>query len=71
LLASRTKEERAMALTVTLRELVTAVSDCAQSEDEVVATVVHMINSGQVRLRGNFTGAQVAFPSRRSAPPSA
>lgn len=55
-----------MALTVTLRELVTAVSDFAQSEDEVVATVIHMINSGQVRLRGNFTGAQVDFSTARA-----
>ena len=57
-----------MALTVTLRELVTAVSDCAQSENEVVATVIHMINSGQVRLHGSFSGAQVDFAARRSAP---
>ena len=52
-----------MALTVTLRELVTAVSDCAQSENEVVATVVHMINSGQVRLRGDWDGARIDFPT--------
>jgi len=50
-----------MALTVTLRELVSAVSDYAQSEAEVVATVVHMINSGQVRLRGNISGARIDF----------
>ncbi len=55
-----------MAVTVTLRELVTAVSDCAQSENEVIATVVHMINSGQVRLRGDYSGAQVDFASRRA-----
>lgn len=60
-----------MALTVTLRDLVTAVSDCAQSENEVVATVVHMINSGQVKLRGSFTDAQVAFSSRRPTSPAA
>ena len=56
-----------MALTVTLSDLVTAVSDCAQSENEVVATVIHMINSGQVRLSGSFSGAQVDFASRRIA----
>jgi len=60
-----------MAVTVTLRDLVTAVSDCAQSENEIVATVVHMINSGQVRLSGSYTGAQVDFASRRTATPSA
>jgi hypothetical protein len=57
-----------MALTVTLRELVTAVSDCAQSENEVVATVIHMINSGQVRLHGDFSGARVEIASRPAAP---
>ncbi|MBY0275195.1 hypothetical protein K2Z84_07640 [Candidatus Binatia bacterium] len=53
-----------MALTVTLRELVTAVSDFAQSENEVVATVTHMINSGQVKLGGSFDGARVEYASR-------
>jgi len=60
-----------MALTVTLRDLVTAVSDCAQSEDEVVATVVHMIYSGQVRLRGSFTGAQIDLANAHAATQSA
>ena len=60
-----------MALTVTLRELVTAVSDFAQSENEVVATVTHMINSGQVQLRGSFNGARVDYASATAAPHSA
>lgn len=60
-----------MAFTVTLSELVTAVSDCAQSENEVVATVVHMICSGQVRLRGDFTGAHIDFSSAPAASPAA
>jgi hypothetical protein len=41
---------------VTLLELVKAVSDVSDSELEVVATVVHMLRSGSVRLRGNFKG---------------
>ncbi len=57
-----------MALTVTLRELVTAVSDYAQSENEVVATVIHMINSGQVKLRGSFDGARVDYAPAAHAP---
>jgi hypothetical protein len=60
-----------MALTVTLSDLVTAVSDCAQSENEVVATVVHMICSGQVRLRGNFDGAHIDLARVPAASPSA
>lgn len=57
-----------MALTVTLRELVTAVSDYAQSENEVIATVTHMINSGQVKLRGSFDGARVDYAARTAVP---
>jgi hypothetical protein len=59
-----------MALTVTLRELVNVVSDCAQSENEVIATVVHMINSGQVRLGGNWDGARIAFPAAHAPTPA-
>jgi hypothetical protein len=59
-----------MALTVTLRELVTAVSDFAQSENEVVATVVHMINSGQVRLQGDWDGARIDFPIAQAPAPA-
>jgi len=60
-----------MPLTVTLSELVNAVSDCAQSENEVVATVVHMICSGQVRLRGSMSGAHIDFAGAPVATPSA
>jgi hypothetical protein len=41
----------------TLLELVRAVDSVADNEDEVVATVLHMIRSGSVRLRGNFRGS--------------
>ena len=43
----------------TLLDLVTAVSDVANNEDEVIATVVHLVNSGAVRLCGNFRGARI------------
>lgn len=43
----------------TLLELVTAVNDVAESEDEVIATVVHLVNSGAVRLCGSFRGARI------------
>ena len=39
-----------MARNVTLLDLVTAVNDSAETEAEVIATVVHMVNSGAVRL---------------------
>jgi hypothetical protein len=47
-----------MAIESTLLELVKAVSDHAETDTEVVATVVHLVNSGQVRLCGNFRGAR-------------
>ena len=36
---------------VTLIDLVEIVSEFAQSESELIATVIHMIKSGQVELR--------------------
>lgn len=46
-----------MARQTTLLDLVKAVSEYASSDVEVVATVVHMVNSGMVQLCGNFRGA--------------
>ena len=47
-----------MSVDMTLLELVDAVADDARSDAEVIATVVHMVNSGAVRLCGNFKGAR-------------
>jgi len=47
-----------MAQNMTLLDLVKAVSDHARSEAEVIATVVYLVNSGRVRLCGNFKGAR-------------
>jgi hypothetical protein len=47
-----------MTLNMTLLDLVNAVSDQTQSETETIATVVYLVNSGRVRLRGNFKGAR-------------
>ena len=44
----------------TLLELIQAVSDSARNDDEVVATVAYLINSGRVRLCGTFAGAKIA-----------
>lgn len=46
-------------LEVTLLELVTAVSEVADNEREVIATVVHMLASGRVRLCGTFRGQRL------------
>ncbi len=47
-----------MPLNVTLLDLVTAISREAESEAEVIATVVAMVNRGTVRLCGSFRGAR-------------
>jgi hypothetical protein len=44
----------------TLLDLIQAVSDAARNDDEVVATVAYLINSGRVRLCGTFAGAKIA-----------
>ena len=43
----------------TLLELVEAVGEVTDDEREIVATVCHMLASGQVRLTGNFNGEPI------------
>ncbi len=38
----------------TLLELVRVISEVTEDEEEIVATVLHMLRSGSVRLCGNF-----------------
>jgi uncharacterized membrane protein len=47
----------------TMLDLVHAVSLSAKDEAEVVATVAHLVNSGRVRLCGNFAGAKITYES--------
>ena len=47
-----------MPLNVTLLDLVTVLVREAESEAEVIATVVAMVNRGTVRLCGSFKGAR-------------
>jgi hypothetical protein len=47
-----------MALELTLLDVVRTVSEYAATYAEVVATVVHLVNSGEVQLCGNFRGAR-------------
>ena len=47
-----------MAPNVTLLDLVSAVAEHARSDNEVIATVVYMVNGGDVRLCGTFKGAR-------------
>jgi hypothetical protein len=47
-----------MGTQLTMLDLVQAVSAHARTDAEVVATVVYLVNSGAVRLCGNFRGAR-------------
>ena len=44
-------------ITVTLLDLVNAICDQTDSEAEVLAAVIHLVNSGKVRLGGSFRDA--------------
>ena len=40
----------------TLLELVTAICEATDDDQEVVGTVLHLLDTGRVRLCGNFRG---------------
>ena len=44
---------------LTLFDLIQAVSEVAANDQETVATVVDLINSGRVRLGGDVAGAMI------------
>jgi hypothetical protein len=44
---------------LTLLDLIRAVNEVAVNDRETVATVAHLINSGQVRLCGDAAGATI------------
>jgi hypothetical protein len=44
----------------TLLELVGAVNEVTDNDNEVVATVTHMLRTGSVRLTGNFHGQPIS-----------
>ena len=45
--------------TLTLLDLVAAVADSAETDEEVVATIQHLIETGKVTLVGNFRSNDV------------
>ena len=56
--------------TVTMKDLVSAIAEHAETDAEVVATVVYLVNSGKVHLRGRLAGARFdmdALPLRALA----
>ena len=45
--------------TLTLLDLVAAVADAADTDEEIVATIQHLIETGKVTLVGNFRSGDV------------
>ncbi len=43
-------------ISVTLLEVVRAIGEVTEDDHEVVATVLHLLATGQIQLRGNFRG---------------
>jgi hypothetical protein len=52
------QEELTMTIRTTLLDLVATVSEFAETEDELLAVVVHLVNSGRATLIGTFKGAR-------------
>jgi hypothetical protein len=52
---------------LTLLDLIQAVSEAARSDQETLATVADLINSGQVRLCGDSTGATIDLSATEDA----
>ena len=52
---------------VTMLELVQTVMDLTQTDAEVIATVVALVNSGKVQLIGNFRGCKIAVDGYAAA----
>jgi len=48
---------------VSLIDLVQSISQCTESDDEVVATVAYLINSGKVQLHGKSSRVKVSWSS--------
>jgi hypothetical protein len=57
-----------MARDITMLDLVNAVAEHSRSDDELIATVVYLINSGTVRLCGTFADASFDLRGPRRGP---
>jgi hypothetical protein len=52
---------------LTLFDVIQAVSEVAASDQEMLAAVAHLINSGQVRLCGDSAGATIDLSATKDA----
>ncbi len=58
-------------ITCTLLELIRSVNAFTEDDREVAVVVAHLVNSGRVRLCGNFAGAKIKLSPESSAPAQA
>jgi hypothetical protein len=54
---------------LTLLDLIEAVSEVAANEQEMLAAVADLINSGKVRLCGDAAGASIDLSATKDLPP--
>ncbi len=59
LAAEESESRSAQARRVTLLDLVAVLADSGACEDEVVSAIVQLVNSGRVRLVGQFREAHI------------
>jgi hypothetical protein len=57
--AVRSEDDMETQSQLTLLDLIEAVAEVTDSEAELVSVVRHLVNSGRVRLIGNFRGAHI------------
>jgi hypothetical protein len=50
---------RSHSIDTTLLELIEVIAEDTEDDREIVATVLHMLRAGHVRLIGNFRGRRV------------
>ena len=55
-------------VTCTLLELIKSVNAFTEDDREVAVVVAHLVNSGRVRLCGNFANAKIRLSPERSTP---
>ncbi len=46
---------------LTLLDVINAVSEHAKTPDELKAVVIHLVNSGKVKLAGDLAGCKIDF----------
>lgn len=57
------------AVQCSLLDLIDVIGSVTETDAEVVAAVVYLVNSGKVRLCGSFAGARFTLPPLTATPP--